>query len=598
MRLRDNRVEELTNSLVNFAENAKTFNDNYFVLGKKSSMNGSTEWYKMNSAPANYMSDNARLRNMALPADTIADIVDRTGHCLNHPAIELLRLNSRTGTWKTMIPGGCPLCGDRRTPPPPSGRPRNSRSGATEKDIPTPSSAETATSSSSSRSGCAVMPKGLDANSKGSDWIKGTSGEETLDERWREAAAEPRIVVAADEGGYNNELWMSIDIPPSLSQKVAQLWNEYDWNADDKFSGDVFHKGLSSLSFNSISTETTLVETDSTTYSMGLSTQSMISSELSMGGDGGGIGGGFCRPRAPFPPPPQHLPSSLLNRNLNSIYRPPNNSGLGDDDNDISRWRRSMGPPPSLARHPSSNVPSYSNPTTRSPHPAAAVPFSMPSPRKSTPTRSMSQRKSSSIYSVSSSQVGGVRRYVAENTQPVISLESSMGSGGGGGSCQPCAPYPPPPQQLPTSLHRSSNSFSSKIPRIRWERTIDPSNKGSNDDQGDTVVCGYQYTNPVTNERGSYTGQLHPVSRLPHGCGTFRYADGSLGDGIWRHGKLLSCRNPLRRRSVESMDPDGGMESPDPDWRNASSPQLMGGRRRMSAVDPHPSVRPEDNKSF
>jgi hypothetical protein len=225
------------------------------------------------------------------------------------------------------------------------------------------------------------------------------------------------------------------------------------------------------------------------------------------------------------------------------------------------------------------------------------VPFSMPSPRNSMPTRSMSQQ-SSSIYSVSSSQVGGVRRYVAENTQPVISLESSMGSGGGGGSCQPCAPYPPPPQQLPSSLRRSSNSFSSKIPRIRWEGTIDPSNKGSNDDQGDTVVCGYQYTNPVTKERGSYTGQLHPVSRLPHGCGTFRYADGSLGDGIWRHGKLLSCRNPLRRRSVESMDPDGGLESPDPDWRNASSPQLMGGRRRMSAVDPHPSVRPEDNKSF
>ncbi len=501
---------------------------------------------------------------MALPADTIADIVDRDGHCLNHPAIELWRLNSRTGTWKTLIPGGCPLCCDRRTPPPPSGRPRNSRSGATEKDITTPSSAATTTSSSSSRSGCAVMPKGLDANSKGSDWITGTSEEETLDERWREAAAEPRIVVAADEGRYNNELWMSTDILPSLSQKVAQLWNEYDWNADDKFSGDVFHTRLPSLSLNSNSTETTLAESYSTTYSMGSSTRSMISSESSMWADGGCIGGAFCQPRAPLPPLPQHLPSSLLNQNLNSTYRPLN-----------------------TARHLSSNVLYYSNPTTRSPHPAAAVPFSMPSPRNSTPTRSMSQQ-SSSIYSVSSSQVGNVWRYVAEKTQPVISSESSMGSGGGGGSCQPCR----------SSLRRSSNSSSSKFPRIRWEGIIDPSNKGSNDDQGDTVVCGYQYTNPVTKERGSYTGQLHPVSRLPHGCGTFRYADGSLCDGTWRHGKLISCLYPLRRRSVESMDPDGGMESPDLDWRNASSPQLMGGRRRMSAVDPHPSVGPEDRKSF
>jgi len=527
--------------------------------------------------------------NMALPADTIADIVNRDGHCLNHPAIELLRLNSRTGTWKTLIPGGCPLCGGRGTPPPPSGRSRSSRSGATEKDVPTPSSAETATSSSSSRSGCGVMPKGLDANSKGS-WIKGTSGEETSDERWRDAAAKPRIVVAADEGEYNNDLWESIDIPPSLSQMVAKLWNEYNWNADVKFSGDVFHTRLSSLSLNSSSTETTLAESYSTMCSMGSSTQPMISSESSMKSGGGGIGGGSCQPCAPFPPPPQQLPSSLLNKNLNSIDRTPNNSELGDDDNDISRRRRSMGTPPPSARHPSSNVPSYSTPMTRSPHPAAAVPFSMPSTRNSTPTRSMSQQKSSSIYSVSSSLVGGVRRYVAENTQPMTSSESSMGSGGGGGSCRPCAPFPPPPQQLPSSLRRSSNSSPSKIRRIRWAGTISPSNKGSNDDQGDTVVCGYQYTNPVTNERGSYTGQLHPVSRLPHGCGTFRYADGSLGNGIWRHGKLISCLNPLRRRSVESMDPDGGMESPDPDWRNASSPQLMGGQMRMFAVDPHPSV--------
>ena len=111
------------------------------------------------------------------------------------------------------------------------------------------------------------------------------------------------------------------------------------------------------------------------------------------------------------------------------------------------------------------------------------------------------------------------------------------------------------------------------------------------------MVCGYQCTNPVTNERGSYTGQLHTVSRLPHGYGTFRYADGSLGEGKWRHGKLISCHNTLRQ-SVQPMDPEGGMESPDPNWRYASSPQLMGDRRRMSAVGRHPSVRPEDNKSF
>ena len=72
------------------------------------------------------------------------------------------------------------------------------------------------------------MPQGLDANSKGSEWIKGTSGEETLDERWREAAAEPRIVVAADEGGYNNELWMSIDIPPSLKKYAHVYLRTYD----------------------------------------------------------------------------------------------------------------------------------------------------------------------------------------------------------------------------------------------------------------------------------------------------------------------------------------------------------------------------------
>ena len=536
---------------------------------------------------------------MALFDDTFADIVDSDGHCLNHPAIKLRRLNSRTGTWKTLIPGGCPLCDDRDTPPPPSGRPRSSRSGAAEKDFPTPSSAATTTSSSSSRSGGGEMLKGLDANSKGSGWIKGTSGEETLDERWREAAAEPPIVDAADEGECNNDLWESTDIPPSLIQKVAQLWNEYDWNADDKFSGDVFHKGLPSLSFISSSTETTLVESCSTTHSMGSSTQPKISSESSMGGGGGRIGGGFCQPHAPCAPPPQQPPSSLLNQNLHSTYLPLHNSGLGDDDNDISRRRRSMVPPPSSARHHSSNVPSYSTPTARSPLAAAAVPFSTPSPRYSTPTRSMSQQ-SSTIYSNSSSQVGGVWRYVAGDTQPVISSESSMGGDGGGiggGFCQRRAPFPPPPQQLSSSLGSSFNSSSSKIPRIRWEGTIEPSNKGSNNDQGDTVVCGYQYTNPVTNERGSYTGQLHTVSRLPHGYGTFRYADGSLGEGKWRHGKLISCHNTLRQ-SVQPMDPEGGMESPDPNWRYASSPQLMGDRRRMSAVGRHPSVRPEDNKSF
>ena len=154
---------------------------------------------------------------MALFDDTFADIVDSDGHCLNHPAIKLRRLNSRTGTWKTLIPGGCPLCDDRDTPPPPSGRPRSSRSGAAEKDFPTTSSAATTTSSSSSRSGGGEMLKGLDANSKGSGWIKGTSGEETLDERWREAAAEPPIVDAADVGECNNDLWESIDIPPSLT---------------------------------------------------------------------------------------------------------------------------------------------------------------------------------------------------------------------------------------------------------------------------------------------------------------------------------------------------------------------------------------------
>lgn len=76
-----------------------------------------------------------------------------------------------------------------------------------------------------------------------------------------------------------------------------------------------------------------------------------------------------------------------------------------------------------------------------------------------------------------------------------------------------------------------------------------------------SITCGLRYTNPDTNQRGSYTGQLHPVSQLPHGIGALRYRDGTVVDGEWRDGKLVveaprpeSERRERRRASLSSHE--------------------------------------------
>jgi len=116
---------------------------------------------------------------------------------------------------------------------------------------------------------------------------------------------------------------------------------------------------------------------------------------------------------------------------------------------------------------------------------------------------------------------------------------------------------PPPPPRTRNSYRRSSTgttsfsqnprgSISTDTPPLSPRRSSYPSQlcqstlKGG----GEVVVCGMSYTNPTTNQKGSYTGQVILKDlgvQIPHGIGTLKYINVNLGkvEGQWLDGTLV-----------------------------------------------------------
>ena len=153
--------------------------------------------------------------------------------------------------------------------------------------------------------------------------------------------------------------------------------------------------------------------------------------------------------------------------------------------------------------------------------------------------------------------------------------------------CQPCSgsPVPPPPPLMTKSSRgggvttqaqgahpQTSYSTPPPPPRGRKMYTSKSYSSGglrseqtsqhnlSNQQQvvsktKKSVVCGQTYTNPITNQVGSYTGQLHPVTQVPHGIGSLRYThcngNSGIDEGEWYEGILVD-RAPPPSPSVPS----------------------------------------------
>jgi len=118
------------------------------------------------------------------------------------------------------------------------------------------------------------------------------------------------------------------------------------------------------------------------------------------------------------------------------------------------------------------------------------------------------------------------------------------------------SPPPPPRRTARNSYRRSSTgttsfsqnprgSISTDTPPLSPRRSSYPSQlcqstlKGG----GEVVVCGMSYTNPITNQRGYYTGQVCCMGgkQVPHGIGTLKYTNFNLGkaEGQWVDGTLV-----------------------------------------------------------
>ena len=90
-------------------------------------------------------------------------------------------------------------------------------------------------------------------------------------------------------------------------------------------------------------------------------------------------------------------------------------------------------------------------------------------------------------------------------------------------------------------------SYFSSSSSIR-SSALSPASSSSRLPSKKSVVCGMRYLCPDRNRLGSYTGQLHPETQVPHGVGCLRYRDGSLADGDWSHGRLITTSSNSKQQ--------------------------------------------------
>ena len=134
---------------------------------------------------------------------------------------------------------------------------------------------------------------------------------------------------------------------------------------------------------------------------------------------------------------------------------------------------------------------------------------------------------------------------------------------------------PPPPRTARNSYRRSSTGTSSSssssqnrrgsintdTPPLSPRRSSYPSQlrQSSLKGGGEVVVCGMSYTNPTTNQKGSYTGQVifKGGVQVPHGIGTLKYTNVNLGkvEGQWLDGALVDSVEQGRERSRRPFPP-------------------------------------------
>jgi len=116
-------------------------------------------------------------------------------------------------------------------------------------------------------------------------------------------------------------------------------------------------------------------------------------------------------------------------------------------------------------------------------------------------------------------------------------------------------PPPPPPRRTARNSYRRSStgnspssqnllgSISTDTPPLSPRRSSYPSQLCQSTLKGGEVVCGMSYTNPSTNQRGYYTGQVCCLGgrQVPNGIGTLKYTNFNLGkaEGQWVDGTLV-----------------------------------------------------------
>jgi len=172
----------------------------------------------------------------------------------------------------------------------------------------------------------------------------------------------------------------------------------------------------------------------------------------------------------------------------------------------------------------------------------------------------------------------------------------------------PPPPPPPPPPRARNSYRRSSTgnstssqnllgSFNTDTPPLSPRRSSYPSQlcqstlKGG----GEVVVCGMSYTNPTTNQRGYYTGQVFCKGgiQIPHGIGTLKYTNINLGkaEGQWLDGVLVDNVVEGRGGIRRSVPPP-----PPPKSRRLSAHSAQ--EQNMSSLTASSSNSMDDNNAW
>ncbi len=101
-----------------------------------------------------------------------------------------------------------------------------------------------------------------------------------------------------------------------------------------------------------------------------------------------------------------------------------------------------------------------------------------------------------------------------------------------------------------------------------------------------TMVLSMAFTDQRTGQRGTYTGQINSINRMPDGKGTVYYTNGSIAEGTWMSGILLESEDAINGRRTYAVDPrvgGGGM------IMRGDPPLIQGSSVRRPHTVHHPS---------